>query len=212
MRNSRRKPVRGRLTRVGYAAAITGLFASLGTLMPTPEALAQRTARPLYKDPAAPVEARVEDLLGRMTLEEKIAQITTVWVKKDQILTPAGDFDPARARELYPAGIGHVGRPNDLRGGGNPEKTPFRDARQTVELVNAIQRYAVNETRLGIPVLFHEEGLHGYAARGATHFPQSIALASTWDPELLTRVFTVTARAIRAGVASKRPTVRIPSW
>lgn len=198
MRNSRRKPVRGRLTRVGYAAAITGLFASLGTLMPTPEALAQRTARPLYKDPAAPVEARVEDLLGRMTLEEKIAQITTVWVKKDQILTPAGDFDPARARELYPAGIGHVGRPNDLRGGGNPEKTPFRDARQTVELVNAIQRYAVNETRLGIPVLFHEEGLHGYAARGATHFPQSIALASTWDPELLTRVFTVTAREIRA--------------
>ncbi len=65
-------------------------------------------------------------------------------------------------------------------------------------LVNAIQRWSIQETRLGIPTLFHEEGLHGYAARGATHFPQAIALASSWDPELLTRVFTVVAREIRA--------------
>src|SRR5690606_9780720 len=81
---------------------------------------------------------------------------------------------------------------------GSPFKTPFRNERETVELVNAIQRHALNDTRLGIPVLFHEEGLHGYAARGATHFPQSIALASSWDPELLERVFTVVAREIRA--------------
>ena len=65
-------------------------------------------------------------------------------------------------------------------------------------LVNAIQRDAINNTRLGIPVLFHEEGLHGYAARGATNFPQAIALASSWDPQLLTRVFTIAAREIRA--------------
>jgi len=56
----------------------------------------------------------------------------------------------------------------------------------------------VDQTRLGIPVLFHEEGLHGYAARGATSFPQAIALASSWDPELLTRVFAIAGREIRA--------------
>ena len=56
----------------------------------------------------------------------------------------------------------------------------------------------MKDTRLGIPVLFHEEGLHGYAARDATSFPQAIALASSWDPDLLTRVFTVAAREIRA--------------
>jgi hypothetical protein len=55
-----------------------------------------------------------------------------------------------------------------------------RTARETVELINAVQRWHLEETRLGIPVMMHEEGLHGFAARGATHFPQAIALASTW--------------------------------
>jgi beta-glucosidase len=157
-----------------------------------------RSARALYQDPAASVDTRVEDLLGRMTLEEKIAQITAVWQSKGQLLTADGKFDPAAARRLYPAGIGHFTRPSDKQNGSTPFKTPFHDPRQTVELTNAIQRHAVQGTRLGIPVLFHEEGLHGYAARGATHFPQSIALASTWDPALLERVFTVVAREIRA--------------
>ncbi len=91
-----------------------------------------------------------------------------------------------------------MARPSDLRGTGDPFATPYRDAKQTVALVNAIQHYAVKDTRLGIPVLFHEEGLHGYAARDATSFPQAIALASSWDPDLLTRVFTVAAREMRA--------------
>jgi beta-glucosidase len=153
---------------------------------------------PLYRDASAPVEQRVEDLLARMTLEEKIAQITTVWNRKQEIFTPSNDFDPAKARRVFPAGIGHMARPSDLRGSGSPLEQPYRDARQTVALVNAIQHYAVKDTRLGIPVLFHEEGLHGYAARDATSFPQAIALASSWDPGLLTRVFTVTGREIRA--------------
>jgi len=128
--------------------------------------------RPLYKNPTAPVDQRVEDLLGRMTLDEKIAQITCVWNRKREILTAKGDFDPAKMNLVFPAGIGQFARPQDLRGAGDdPVQTPFRDARQTVALVNAIQHYSVEKTRLGIPVLFHEEGLHGYAARGATSFP-----------------------------------------
>jgi beta-glucosidase len=162
-------------------------------------AQAQQTrATPVYKDPAAPVDQRVEDLLQRMTVEEKIAQITAVWAEKNALLDRNDRFDPAAARRLYPAGIGHFARPQDRQGVGSPYKTPFRDARQTVALINDIQRDALSNTRLGIPVLFHEEGLHGYAARGATHFPQAIALASSWDPELLERVFTIVAREIRA--------------
>ena len=173
--------------------------------------------QPLYKDPTAPVEQRVEDLLARMTLEEKIAQITCIWNRKQEILTPAGDFDAAKAKQVFPAGIGQVARPSDLRGSGSPFDHPYRNARETVTLVNAIQHYAVQNTRLGIPVLFHEEGLHGYVARDATSFPQAIALASSWDPDLLTRVFTVAAREMRAhgaqlALAPVVDVARDPRW
>jgi beta-glucosidase len=152
-----------------------------------------------YKDPSVPLERRVEDLLGRMTLAEKIAQITCIWDHKKDVLDAAGNFDAAKARAAFPAGIGQVARPSDLNGSGaDPLQQPFRDARQTVALVNAIQHFAAQDTRLGIPVLFHEEGLHGYVARDATSFPQAIALASSWDPQLLTRIFAVAAREIRA--------------
>ena len=180
-------------------------------------ASAQQAARPVYQQASARVEDRVEDLLGRMTLEEKIAQITTIWAQKNQLLDRNGRFDAEAARRLYPAGIGHFARPQDRQEAGSPYKTPFRDERETIELVNAIQKYAIEKTRLGIPVLFHEEGLHGYAARGATHFPQAIALASSWDPALLERVFTIAAREIRArGVhlvlAPVVDVVRDPRW
>ena len=156
--------------------------------------------KPLYQDAKAPVEARIEDLLARLTLDEKIAQITAIWNRKAAILTPEGNFDATQARKLYAAGIGHFVRPNDLHGAGppSPQQQPFRDSRQEITLVNAIQHFQMTQTRLEIPALFHEEGLHGFAARGATHFPEALALASTWDPALLTRVFTVVAREIRA--------------
>ena len=153
---------------------------------------------PAYRNAGLPVEQRVEDLLGRMTLEEKVAQLLTVWTNKAEMLDAAFQFDPAKARQNFPNGIGQFARPNDISGPMSPRATPHRNARDTIGLVNAVQRWAVEETRLGIPVLFHEEGLHGYVAPGATNFPQAIALASSWDPELVTRVNTVTAREMRA--------------
>jgi beta-glucosidase len=158
---------------------------------------ASSAAPPVYRDPNAPIDQRVEDLLGRMTLDEKIAQLTCVWTRKTELLDAAGNFDPARARALYPAGIGQFARPSDLKGGGDPYEHPFRDERQTVALVNAIQHFEAEQTRLGIPTWFHEEALHGYVARNATHFPQAIGLASTWDPPLLTHVFAIAAREAR---------------
>jgi len=153
---------------------------------------------PLYKDARTPVDERVDDLLARMTLDEKLTQITAIWSQKPQIFDAKGEVDPARLARLYPHGIGQFSRPNDLAGSGSPLPVPFRDERRTVALVNAIQKYQMTKTRLGIPTMFHEEAVHGYAARGATNFPIPIGLASTWDPALIERVMTVAAREVRA--------------
>src|SRR4051812_34756492 len=82
---------------------------------------------PVYKDPAAPLEQRVEDLLARMTLDEKLTQITAIWTQKPEIFDPRGEVDPAKLARLYPNGIGQFSRPNDLAGPGSSLPVPFRD-------------------------------------------------------------------------------------
>lgn len=152
-----------------------------------------------YQDPTRSPEARTQDLLSRMTLDEKIAQMRCVWQdKKTTLLDAEGHFDPNAARAAYGHGhgLGQVGRPSDA---GATQTTPERgrDARGQAELTNAIQRFFLTESRLGIPVIFHEECLHGQAAVGATSFPQPIALAGTFDPELVESLYAMTAREAR---------------
>ncbi len=160
--------------------------------------------QPIYKDPRQPVPRRVDDLLSRMTLEEKVAQLLTIWEQKSKVQTTDGHFSPENASKAFPNGIGGFARPSDKRGvaasngAAGAAAGINRDARDTAEYVNAAQHWAVEHTRLGIPILMHEEALHGYVARGATSFPQAIALASSWDPQLVERVFTVTSREMRA--------------
>src|SRR5262245_41302089 len=125
------------------ACRLAVLVSAMASLQVAAQSPAQRE---IYKDPAALIEQRVEDLLARMTLPEKIAQITSVWTNKNELLDPQGNFDPAAARRLFPAGIGQFARPSDRQQVGSPFKTPFRDERETVELVNAIQRHAVRNT------------------------------------------------------------------
>src|SRR5690606_20487796 len=122
----------------------------------------------------------------------------SVWESKTALLDGSLRFDPAKMSERYPHGIGQFARPSDARGPGSPRIMPGYDLAATIELINAMQRHALEEARLGIPILFHEEALHGYVARGATSFPQAIALASTWDPELVRRVNAAIAREVRA--------------
>ena len=179
------------------AAAAAGLVATY--------ARSAELQTPVYKDPRQPVDKRVDDLLARMTLDEKVAQLETIWEQKSKVETANGAFSPELASKNFPAGIGGFARPSDYRGvtqsngaAGAAGETVNRDARQTAEFVNAAQHWAVEHTRLGIPILMHEESLHGYVARGATSFPHAIALASTWDPELVSRVFSVAAREARA--------------
>ena len=154
---------------------------------------------PLYKNPQAPVASRVADLLARMTLEEKIAQITCIWDTKSQVMDERLVLQTALLAERFPHGLGQMARPSDAKGqAASPRLNPGRNARDTLALVNTVQCWAVNDTRLGIPVLFHEESLHGYAAVGATSFPQAIALASSWDPALVREVQAVVAAEVAA--------------
>jgi beta-glucosidase len=185
--------------------------------------LAAQQANPLYKNSRQPVERRVDDLLARMTLEEKVAQLLTMWEQKAKVQTPDGRFSPAMASQAFPNGIGGLARPSDKRGaaaGNNAAGATAgvnRGARDTADYVNAAQHWAVERTRLGIPILMHEEALHGYVARGATSFPQAIALAGTWDPELVSKVFAVAAREMRArgaflALAPVVDVARDPRW
>src|SRR5271165_4846651 len=124
---------------------------------------------PLYKNPAASAKRRVKDLLSRMTLEEKAAQMMCVWLEKTSKLVDAdGNFDLPKARRAFKdgLGLGQVGRASDA---GGPPSTPElgRSARQMAELTNAIQKFFLENSRLGIPIIFHEECLHGLAAREA---------------------------------------------
>jgi beta-glucosidase len=154
---------------------------------------------PVYKNSAAPVARRVKDLLARMTLEEKAAQMMCVWQEKTtKLLDAAGDFDIAKARAAFKRGhgLGQVGRPSDA--GSVPSDAGVgKNARATAELANAIQKFFIEHSRLGIPVMFHEECLHGHAAIGATSFPQPIGLGATFNPDLVEKLFTMTAEEAR---------------
>lgn len=151
----------------------------------------------LYRDRTQPVAARVKDLLARMTLDEKVAQMIGISGSKDKFLGPDGSFSEQKAAKSLANGMGQIGRPSDMSGTPMILKQRFRSIEGTVDLVNAIQRFLTQKTRLGIPTMFHEETLHGYQAEGATIFPAAPALASTWDPELVEQVGAVAAREMR---------------
>ncbi|HEV2445310.1 MAG TPA: glycoside hydrolase family 3 N-terminal domain-containing protein [Candidatus Sulfopaludibacter sp.] len=177
-----------------------------------PKKKRKSAAAPLYKDPKAPAARRTKDLLSRMTLGEKIAQMVCVWQKKAETLVDAGgNFDPAKAKKAFKdrRGLGQVGRPSDAGKGKN--------AREMAELTNAIQKFFLENTRLGIPVVFHEECLHGHAAPDATSFSQPIGLGATFDPDLVERLFTMTALETRLRGAHQALTpvvdvAREPRW
>lgn len=148
---------------------------------------------PLYRNPACPIAERVADLLQRMTLEEKALQMQCVIPYNsaneiaDGFFFEKGRFCRRMARERLARGIGHICYP--MR-----NFPPAAAAR----LGNAIQKFLVEETRLGIPALLHEEALHGCCSRGATSFPQAIGLAAAWDVALMTRVAAAIGAETRA--------------
>ncbi|MBK8027565.1 MAG: glycoside hydrolase family 3 C-terminal domain-containing protein [Chloroflexi bacterium] len=144
------------------------------------------TEQPLYLDSARTPEERAADLVGRMTLDEKLAQIASRWAYE---LVDDVTFSAKKARGLIADGIGHI-----TRVGGSTNVTP----KQSAEVNNAIQAFLKEHTRLAIPAVIHEECCSGYMARGATVFPQAIGVASTWEPELVQAMGDVIRRQMRS--------------
>src|SRR5579863_6655949 len=130
-----------------------------------------RGSGPAYRNPKLPVPDRVADLLQRMTLEEKVDQLAGGRRRMMTVQDPEGQAIFQKFRALF----------------GNDSQTSAHDA---AVLRNQAQKYIVEKTRLGIPMLFMGEALHGYMAYGSTSFPQVLGLASSWDPELVQQVFT----------------------
>ncbi len=161
---------------------------------------------PIYKDAGHTIAERVRDLLARMTLAEKIAQLGSHWVYELQDAQQG--FSEGKAATLLAHGIGQI-----TRVGGGSTLVPTAIA----EMSNALQAYLVHHTRLGIPALVHEECCSGYMALGATCFPQIIGLASTWQPELAERMTAVIREQMRAvgahqGLAPVLDVARDPRW
>ena len=157
-----------------------------------------------YENASLPVDMRVADLLGRMTLDEKLAQMT--------VLRPDGE--PLRLEDQET----DVSYLNMVHGAGGILRVGLsRSSWESAEAVNTIQRYLVTQTRLKIPAFIIDEVLHGLMGKHATSFPQAIALASTWDPALVEQVFTAAAAEtrVRGGTWALSPVLdlsRDPRW
>ncbi len=163
------------------------------------------TSNTAYRNPNASIEERVENLLALMTLDEKLAQLGCLW---STAFMSTGTFDPTVVLEKIPHGIGQV-----TRIGASTGLMP----RESAVLMNAIQQVAVEQTRLGIPVIVHEESTGGFCQRNATVFPQGIGLAATWNPAIVKQVAEVIrtqmlAVGARHALAPVLDVARDPRW
>ena len=148
----------------------------------------------IYEDPARPVNERVADLLSQMTLEEKTCQMATLYgsgrVLKDNLPTPEWK------QEVWKDGIGNIDEEhNGYRGSGNEFAIPFD---KHVRALQTIQRWFVEETRLGIPVDFTNEGIRGICHTKATYFPAQCGQGATWDKELISLIGEAEAKEAKA--------------
>ena len=166
-------------------------------------AQAQPAAHAPYRNPSLPVDERVQDLLGRMTLEEKVAQMVSTWQnwgysipESQRFVDPQGKLEVEKAKALLKNGLGEFSRPSEAVSGANHGQIAGPAAMAT--FTNRVQKLMIEDTRLGIPLIFHEECLHGLAADQGTSYPQAIALAATWNPVLSQRIFTAMALEVRS--------------
>ncbi|MCQ2155714.1 MAG: glycoside hydrolase family 3 C-terminal domain-containing protein [Bacteroidales bacterium] len=150
----------------------------------------------VYEDPTADIDARIEDLLGQMTLEEKTCQMVTLYgyrrVLTDQLPTPEWK------EKIWKDGVGAIDEHlNSFVGWNQPPSTesPYIwPASVHARALNEVQRFFIEETRLGIPVDFTNEGIRGVEAYKSTNFPTQLGLGNTWDRELIHEVGRITGR------------------
>ena len=140
---------------------------------------AKPVADAAYLDPSVPVEKRVKDLLGRMTLEEKVAQLNSISIRGSAATQEGFVVMKKSITERLVDGIGQIENTFDPR-----------PPRKSVQQVNSMQQYLLENTRLKIPALIGSECLHGHAGYNSTVFPVPLAMASSWNPELVNQAFT----------------------
>lgn len=143
--------------------------------------------RELLSDSAQSVADRAAHLLDQMTLDEKLAQIVGVWAV--ELLDEQKVFQESLAREQLAHGVGHISRVG---------AATLSDPRASAALANRIQKFLLENTRLGIPAIVHEEACAGYMARDATTFPQAIGLGATFAPDLIEAMAKVIRQQMRA--------------
>jgi beta-glucosidase len=163
------------------------------------------TIQARYRDATLSIEERVADLLARMTIEEKVAQLGSVWAFE---IVEGGTFDAERAGSLLRGGIGQITR---LAGASN------LSVPSVAAIANEIQDFLLEESRLGIPAIIHEESLHGLLSRDAPVFQQSIGAAAAWDAELVKAMADTLRRRMlmtgaRHALAPVLDTTRDPRW
>lgn len=167
--------------------------------------------KPSYKQPGLSTAERVQDLLERMTTEEKLAQLSGAWfleVSEGETFSEETTFSASKAQERIGNGVGQI---TSLA-----SRSSFKPQR-VAEMANAIQAFLTQSTRLGIPAILHDECCCGYMARQATTFPQMIGMASTWEPELaeaMSSVFRAQMLSVgtRQGLAPVLDICRDPRW
>lgn len=149
----------------------------------------------IYEDYRQPIEKRAKDLLQKMTIEEKLVQLQSPWIGKAKLFKQ-NKFDFDKAKDAFPYGLGEILQLSHGNGVLNAQKTPV--SADVAVLANQTQNYFINGTRLGIPVLFLEEALHGLMIKDGTMFPTSLAMSCSWNEELTTEVFDAIAKEARS--------------
>ncbi len=161
--------------------------------------IAQEDSKAVYKDPHAAIADRVRDLMSRMTVEEKVAQLESGWTLPSfggfsmPSVFDKGQINEAMAKKMAANGLGTYAFLDEFMAIGDANSPRVGAQRR-----NMLQAWVIKNTRLGIPVMFHGEALHGAVRPGATIFPEAVGLGATWDPGLLEKVFSVAGRESRA--------------
>jgi beta-glucosidase len=181
-----------------FEKSLTMLLVALAFVLATCSALFSQSGSgvPVYQDPAQPVERRVEDLLGRMTLKEKVGQLNMPCVYVTQLgrdiqskLEACKRFSEGTYTDEIGPGGGFFTLANTIL---------LEGTRQQAEYFNLLQDIALKKTRLKIPLLQTEEGTHGGMFPGATVFPEGLTIGSTWDMDLVRNIYSVAAKEARA--------------
>ena len=191
---------------------ITIILVSMAMSLEIGTGNAQPADTPVYKNPAFPIEQRIDDLISRMTLEEKVGQMNIPCCYKTEIGWGLGSNTPplwenptreARDKQLEGCRKWAEGTHNKVFGPGGgfftlSDRLIYEGTKRQAEVMNELQKIAIDKTRLGIPLLQIEEGTHGLMCAGGTVFPEGLAIGATWNMDLVKKIYTVAAKEGRS--------------